>query len=214
MLRNPSRRTKGSPRDRESLCDGNPVPARDCAREDGAFMEQSGRNQWQPVASARSPKMVRRGSTVRVRQRALHKPRKSPPPDSEVPLGGRRECGRVGSVPEHRSPPRPLQTPAGAAVVVWFVTRPETDAPMPHDWLANPSSEELNPPPGVRRPSLHADRRTHPRARLPAESPLRSRRYDDEHPCSCSRARPDGVSRCACVPARRRRRRRRLAGGG
>jgi hypothetical protein len=57
---------------------------------DGAFMEPSGRNQWQPVAngrasqtaetsrnrlprvatSCRSEHMVRRGSTVRVRQRA------------------------------------------------------------------------------------------------------------------------------------------------
>ena len=60
-------------------------------------MEPSRRNQWQPVANrlsaetarpseircprlplvAGDPKMVRRGSTVRVRQRALQKPRKS-----------------------------------------------------------------------------------------------------------------------------------------
>ena len=60
-------------------------------------MEPSGRNQWQPVAngtspengsnkpkplppvatSCRSERMVRRGSTVRVRQRALQNPRKS-----------------------------------------------------------------------------------------------------------------------------------------
>jgi hypothetical protein len=64
--------------------------------KDGAFMEPSGRNQWQPVANApslksaekpkplpwvatscRAGRMVRRGSTVRVRQRALQKPRKS-----------------------------------------------------------------------------------------------------------------------------------------
>ena len=60
-------------------------------------MEPSGRNRWQPVANRTSPengsnkpignrwqptatvseRMVRRGSTVRVRQRALQKPRKS-----------------------------------------------------------------------------------------------------------------------------------------
>jgi hypothetical protein len=55
-------------------------------------MEPSGRNQWQPVAkigsnkpkpllpvetSCRSERMVRRGSTVRVLQRALQKSRKS-----------------------------------------------------------------------------------------------------------------------------------------
>src|SRR5260221_10216492 len=64
---------------------------------DGALMEPSRRNQWQPVANVRDPKtaqnkpirnrwqptatvperMVRRGSTVRVRQRALQKRRKA-----------------------------------------------------------------------------------------------------------------------------------------
>ena len=62
---------------------------------DGAFMEPSGRNRWQPVANGTRPengsnrpirnrwqptatvseRMVRRGSTVRVRQRALQKRR-------------------------------------------------------------------------------------------------------------------------------------------
>jgi hypothetical protein len=54
----------------------------DSRRMDGAFMELSGRNRWQPVANGTRSKtaqkgpirnrwrMVRRGSTVRVRQRA------------------------------------------------------------------------------------------------------------------------------------------------
>jgi NAD(P)H dehydrogenase (quinone) len=50
---------------RRSTLDGNPARARsstrplpisDCDAEDGAFMEQSGRNQWQPVANANAPK--------------------------------------------------------------------------------------------------------------------------------------------------------------
>src|SRR4029453_16616261 len=69
----------------------------DLRGEFGAFMEPSGRNQWQPVANRKTPEtaessqnrchrlrpvaagplMVRRGSTVRVRQRALQKRRKS-----------------------------------------------------------------------------------------------------------------------------------------
>jgi hypothetical protein len=64
----------------------------------GAFMEQSGRKQWQPVAKRQGPQTaqtsqnrcrrlplvactsiwLRRGSTVRVRQRALQKARKWP----------------------------------------------------------------------------------------------------------------------------------------
>jgi hypothetical protein len=80
-------------------------------------MEPSGRNQWQPVANGKGPKngrnkpkpllwvatgcrserMVRRGSTVRVRQRALQKRR-----TSALFCSGRvarhRTCGRYGAV--------------------------------------------------------------------------------------------------------------------
>jgi hypothetical protein len=71
----------------------NPTSHKDSGHRYGAFMEPSGRNQWQPVANRKTPKtaetsqnrcrglrtscrrtlMVRRGSPVRVRKRALPK---------------------------------------------------------------------------------------------------------------------------------------------
>ena len=52
----PSLRAKWSTTELGVLGDGNPVLTRDRAREDGAFMEPSGRNQWQPVANADASK--------------------------------------------------------------------------------------------------------------------------------------------------------------
>ena len=52
-----------------------PLAIGDTRRRDGAFMEPSGRNRWQPTATV-PERMVRRGSTVRVRQRALKIPAK------------------------------------------------------------------------------------------------------------------------------------------
>jgi hypothetical protein len=47
--------------------------------------------------------------------------------------------GRFPSIARHLDRCR---LPPVRQFVVWFVTRPETEAPMPHDRLANPSSEE------------------------------------------------------------------------
>ena len=54
------------------------------------------RNRWQPTATV-SERMVRRGSTVRVRQRALHKRRTSALSRSRR-LAPRRRCGGYGAL--------------------------------------------------------------------------------------------------------------------
>ena len=81
---------------------------------DGAFMEPSGRNRWQPVANGAAAKtaqtveplpwvatgcrvnaIVRRGSTVRVRQRALTK---APQPGGFRSSSGQRDTAQVTRV--------------------------------------------------------------------------------------------------------------------
>jgi hypothetical protein len=113
-----------------------PLQIRESPREDGAFMEPSRRNRWQSVANAKGPRiaetsqnrcrrMVRRGSTVRVRQRALQSPCKCA---SLFPalFAEWTTCARYGAVYGPLRSGSRLRGAASAPSLRWSAPRPAT----------------------------------------------------------------------------------------